>query len=62
MIMHPYFDTATKSSMAGGTLTIILANISSDDAVKTAVLAAIGAAVSFTVSQLLKYLIRKRKK
>ena len=45
--------------MTGGILTIILVNITSADALKTAVLAAIGAAVSFIVSQVLKYMVKK---
>ena len=60
--MNHYFDTSTRTTVAGGTLTIILANITSDDAIKTAVLAAIGAAVSFTVSQALKYVWKKWRK
>lgn len=52
--------TGIKAGTAGGTLTIILANISGSDLLKTSVLAAIGAMVSFGVSYLLKRLIRKR--
>ena len=57
--MNHWFDTSTKASMTGGILTIIVANITSADALKTAVLAAIGAAVSFIVSQALKYMVKK---
>ena len=48
----------TKTGTAGGTLTIILANINSGDVLKTAVLAAIGAVVSFGVSLLLKMVVK----
>jgi len=51
----------TRESTAGGTLLIILANISSADLIKTAVLAALGATVSFGVSLLLKWMIKKAK-
>lgn len=51
----------TKHGTAGGTLLIILANIRSADIIKTIVLAAIGAVVSFAVSLLLKQLMKKRK-
>lgn len=51
----------TKHGTASGTLLIILANISSADIIKTIVLAAIGAVVSFVVSLLLKQLMKKRK-
>lgn len=49
----------TRNGTAGGTLTIILANISSADIVKTIVLAAIGAAVSFLVTLWLKRMMKK---
>jgi hypothetical protein len=52
--------TEIKAGTAGGTLTIIIANITGSDLLKTSVLAAIGAIVSFGVSYLLKRLFRKR--
>ena len=60
--MHPYFDTTAKAGTAGGTLLTILVNISSDDIIKTIILATIGAAVSFGVTLLLKLLIKRYKK
>ena len=51
----------TKAGTAGGTLTIILANINSADIVKTTVLAGLGAIVSFFVSYMLKRIMRKKK-
>lgn len=52
----------TKTGTIGGTLTIIFANINSGDIVKTAVLAGIGAAVSFCMSMLMKQMVRWLKK
>ena len=51
-----------KSGTIGGTLTIILNNISSQDILKTAVLAAAGACVSFGLSLVLRKLMMKKKK
>ncbi|HTC00224.1 MAG TPA: hypothetical protein VK705_06035 [Ferruginibacter sp.] len=56
--MNQYFDTHTKAGTASGTLLTIFANIHSADLVKTAVLAAIGAMVSFSVTLCLKVVIR----
>ena len=47
---------------AGGTLLSIIPNLNSEDVVKTVILATLGAIVSFTISILLKLLIRKHKK
>ena len=47
---------------AGGTFLSVLPNIHSVDILKTVILATIGAIVSFTISLLLKILIRKHKK
>ena len=52
----------TKTGTIGGTLTIILANINSADILKTAVLAGIGAAVSFGMSLLMKMLVKRWKR
>ncbi len=57
-----YFDNSTKAGTAGGTLLTIFANINSSDILKTAVLAALGAIVSFSVTILLKFLIKRLKK
>ena len=54
-------DTFTRSGTIGGTLTILFANISSAEIVQTIVLSIIGAIVSFSVSLLLRKLMRKRK-
>ena len=52
--MNQHFDNTTKAGTAGGTLLTIFANITSEDVLKTVILAAIGAAVSFTVTIFLK--------
>lgn len=60
--MNQHFDNTTKAGTAGGTLLTIFANISSADILKTVILAAIGAAVSFMVTIFLKALIKRFKK
>lgn len=60
--MNHHFDNTTKAGTAGGTLLTIFANITSEDIIKTIILAAIGAAVSFTVTIFLKALIKRLKK
>ena len=59
--MNQYFDTSTKAGTAGGTLLTIFANISSADVLKTAILAAVGAIVSFTITIFLKAIIKRLK-
>ena len=56
------FDKTTKAGTAGGTLLSIFANINSEDLIKTIVLAAVGAVVSFAVTLLLKLLAKRIKK
>lgn len=60
--MNQYFDSTTKAGTAGGTLLTIFANITSEDVIKTIILAGIGAAVSFTVTVFLKVIIKRFKK
>lgn len=60
--MNQHFDNTTKAGTAGGTLLTIFANITSEDVIRTIILAAIGAAVSFTVTIFLKALIKRLKK
>lgn len=57
-----YFDNNTMAGTAGGTLVSIIANIHTADLLKTGILAAIGAIVSFCVTLLLKYIIKHYKK
>lgn len=54
-----YFTGHAKYGTAGGIITILIYNINASDIIKTAVLAALGAIVSFIISILLKYCIRK---
>jgi mannitol-specific phosphotransferase system IIBC component len=61
-MMNQHFDNTTKAGTAGGTLLTILANITSEDLIKTGILAAVGAVVSFVVTLLLKLLIKRLKK
>lgn len=60
--MNQYFDNHTKAGTATGTLLTIFANIHSEDLVKTAMLAAVGAIVSFSVTLCLKVVIKHLKK
>ena len=52
----------TKAGTLGGTCIAILSSLTQDDLIKTILLAAIGAAVSFMVSMLLRSLIRWMRK
>lgn len=61
-MMQPYFDTTTKAGTAGGTLLTIIVNISSEDILKTIILAGLGAVVSFTVTVFCKFLAKRIKK
>jgi len=58
----PNFTGHTKYGTLGGIITIVLYNINTGDVVRTTVLAAIGAFVSFFVSLVLRYCIRKWRK
>jgi len=51
-------NSGTKAGTAGGTLLTLIVNINNEDILRTAVLAIIGAVVSFAVSVLLKITIR----
>lgn len=53
---------STLVGTVGGTFLSIVPNLSSEDVIKTVVLATIGAVVSFSISVLLKYLSKKHKK
>jgi hypothetical protein len=55
----PSFLSGSKIGTAGGTLTILFLNISSPDVIKTIVMAAVGATISFVVSQVLKWVFKK---
>ena len=61
-MMKQVFDNTTKAGTAGGTLLTIFGNIHSQDIIKTIVLAAVGALVSFSVTVLLKSIIKHFRK
>ena len=56
------FDSGTRAGTLGGTLLCIFCNIHFADLTKTAILAAVGAAVSFGVSIALKSLVKRFKR
>jgi hypothetical protein len=58
----PYFSNSTRSGTVGGLLTVLLVNISSGDILKTIILTAIGAVISFFISFGLKVLLKKWKR
>lgn len=47
---------------ASGTFLSVLPNLHSEDVLKTVVLAAIGAIVSFVLSMVLKFIVKKHRK
>ncbi len=59
---QPSFLSGTGYSTAFGTLLSIIPGIPLGDVVQTAILAAIGASVSFLVTLAWKYLLRKVKR
>jgi hypothetical protein len=52
----------TLMGTAGGTFLSIVPNLHSEDILRTVLLASIGAIVSFGISMLLKFFIKKHKK
>lgn len=52
----------TLIGTAGGTFLSVLPNLHSEDILKTVLLAAIGAIVSFVLSLLLKVIVKKHRK
>lgn len=59
---HYHIDNGTKIGTVSGTLLTIIFNLHLHDVLKTIVLAAIGAIVSFAVSLALKELVKMFKK
>ncbi|MFN3754307.1 hypothetical protein [Flavobacterium sp.] len=55
-------NNPTLMGTAGGTFLSVIPNINSADVLRTVLLAAIGAVVSFTISLVLKRIIKKHKK
>lgn len=56
------FTGHTKYGTLGGIITIFVVNITSGDIVRTIVLTSVGALVSFTISFLLKYCLKRWRK
>lgn len=50
---------STKMGTAGGTLLVVLMNITAGELVKTSVLAAVGAIVSYGVSNVVKHVFKR---
>ena len=61
MMEQPIYNVHAKNGTVGGVLLIFLANITSGDLVKTVVLAATGATVSYLVSWGMKWLMERRR-
>ena len=61
MSTHNNIESETILGTVSGTVLTVLVNIGSSDIIKTVVLAALGAVVSFGVSLLLKWLVNKFK-
>jgi len=57
--MTPHHDNTTLAGTVTGTVFTVAANIKSQDYIHTVVLALVGAAVSFAVSLVLKYIWNK---
>ena len=55
---EPIFTSSTKTGTAVGAIIIFIANIRSDDLIKTILLAGTGAVVSFFISLLLKKAVK----
>ena len=55
-------DGNTRAGTIGGTLLILFMNLRTEEVIKTAILAAIGAVVSFSVSMLLRLVLKKLRK
>lgn len=62
MSNNHHIEGGTIVGTVSGTALTVLVNIGSSDIVKTVVLAALGAAVSFFVSLLLKRLVKPKKR
>ena len=61
MSTHNNIESGTILGTVSGTVLTVLVNIGSSDIIKTVFLAALGAAVSFSVSLLLKWFVKKMK-
>ncbi|MFN8116227.1 MAG: hypothetical protein U0W65_08940 [Bacteroidia bacterium] len=62
MSTHNNIESGTILGTVSGTVLTVAVNVGSSDIVKTVILAGLGAVVSFSVSLLLKWLVKKLKK
>ncbi|MFN5415430.1 MAG: hypothetical protein ACK5B9_00115 [Flavobacteriia bacterium] len=62
MASHQHIENGTILGTVCGTVLTVLVNIGSSDIIKTVVLAALGAVVSFSVSLLMKWLVKRLNK
>jgi hypothetical protein len=61
MSTHNNIESGTILGTVSGTVLTVAVNIGSSDILKTAILASLGAVVSFSVSLLLKWLVKRFK-
>ncbi|MEP0938202.1 MAG: hypothetical protein ABJQ84_01670 [Ekhidna sp.] len=57
-----HFTSGTKAGTIGGTLLSVALNLDASDILRTLILASVGAVVSFTISILLKWLVKSARK
>lgn len=57
-----HFTAGTKAGTAGGTLLSVIANLDASDILRTVILASVGAIVSFSISMLLKWLVKAKRR
>jgi len=62
MSTHNNIESGTILGTVSGTVLTVAVNVGSSDILKTVILAGLGAVVSFSVSLLLKWLVKKFKK
>ncbi len=62
MSTHNNIENGTILGTVSGTVLTVAVNVGSSDIVKTVILAGLGAVVSFSVSLLLKWLVKKLNK
>ena len=59
---NQHIGAGTILGTVSGTVLTVIANIDSQDIIKTGILAALGAVVSFCVSVLMKWLVKRFRK
>lgn len=61
MSTHNNIESGTILGTVSGTVLTVAVNVGSSDVLKTVILASLGAVVSFSVSLLLKWMVKKIK-